>query len=43
LDDLERLYQDMKLQLETYKAEKTRLVKENQIYERQIQNLRDEC
>jgi hypothetical protein len=33
LDNLERLYQDMKLQLETYKAEQTRLKRENGMYE----------
>lgn len=32
----------MKLQLETYKAEQTRLKRENGIYEGQVQNLRDE-
>ena len=42
LDNLERLYKDMKLQLETYKAEQTRLKKENTMYEGELQNLRDE-
>jgi len=32
----------MKLQLETYKAEQTRLKKENTMYEGELQNLRDE-
>lgn len=32
----------MKLQLETYKAEQTRLKRENGMYEGQVQNLRDE-
>jgi predicted nuclease with TOPRIM domain len=42
LDNLERLYKDMKLQLETYKAEQIRLKKENTMYEGELQNLRDE-
>jgi len=42
LDNLERLYKDMKLQLETYKAEQGRLKRENDMYESQVQNLRDE-
>jgi hypothetical protein len=32
----------MKLQLETYKAEQTRLKRENGMYEGMVQNLRDE-
>lgn len=42
LDNLERMYKDIKIQMEQYKAEKTRLSKENQAQDKQIQNLREE-
>ena len=42
LDNLERMYKDIKIQMEQYKQEKVRLTKENQAKDLHIQNLRDE-
>jgi hypothetical protein len=36
------MYKDMKLQMEQYKSEKTRLTKENQGQEKLLQTLREE-
>ena len=36
------MYKDIKIQMEQYKSEKTRLTKENQGQEKLIQNLREE-
>ena len=42
MDNLERMYKDMKIQMEQYKSEKNRLTKENQGQEKLLQTLREE-